>query len=245
MLDNNLIKVSASSVKTFEQCRKKYYFTYIERAPKKTWDHFTLGSLIHKTLELFHRFYLEHPKSKSPRTKEMKNAFDLARKEFNASKEIELEAFLLTKDYLNTLTNKNMLPIKSVEQPFEFEIDKNIIVRGFIDRIDEDKDGNLTIVDYKTNKNTTYLRPFQLSVYGLWLKKEHPDLKTYNGSYILLRHKSKTKDYIFNLFDIDKVQKELLLYAKQIKEEKEWSENPQFLCKYCDFADICPAQKDW
>jgi ATP-dependent helicase/DNAse subunit B len=53
-----LIKLSASSTKTFEQCRRKYYYTYIEKLPKKNWAHLTLGTFCHRVLELFHKQWL-------------------------------------------------------------------------------------------------------------------------------------------------------------------------------------------
>ena len=37
-----LIKLSASAVKSYESCPRKYFFNYIQKAPKKQWDHFFL-----------------------------------------------------------------------------------------------------------------------------------------------------------------------------------------------------------
>jgi RecB family exonuclease len=240
------VKISASSVKTYQQCQKKYWFNYIDHAPRKEWPHLILGNLCHKALEVFHRSYLDKPVAKSEYGKLMGSSFEEARKEFNTTKDVEDEAFLLLKDYL-TVLNKNPMPqVKDVETPFEFNLDDTVVIRGFIDRIDLIGD-RFRIVDYKTTKNTKYLEPFQLNLYGLWLRKEYPDIKDFDASYVLLRHKSKTKDYTFNIKDLDRSHKELIDYANKIKNEEAWNTNPSPLCKFCDFYELCDAQntKGW
>lgn len=244
---SGLIKISASSTKTYQQCPRRYKYNYLDHFPKKIWPHFILGNFCHKALEVFHRSYLTSPTPKSGYGKLMKEAFEAARKEANTTREIEDEAFILLKDYLDTLSKGPMPQVRDVEVPFEFNLDGNTIIRGFIDRIDGLKDGRFRIVDYKTTKNARYLEPFQLNLYGLWLRKEYPDLKDFDASYVLLRHKSKTKDYTFNLKDLDRAHKELLNYANKIKAEVAWNTNPSPLCKYCDFYELCDAQnmKGW
>jgi RecB family exonuclease len=237
-----IIKVSASSVKTFEQCPKKYYYNYIDKMPRKKWEHLDLGNVCHLTLENFHRLYLEDPAPKDKWHNLMAAAFGDALKEFpQLTKEIKDEAFRLCKEYLNTLKDNGMPNVVGVEAPFEFELGDGVVVRGFIDRIDFEKD-RYRIVDYKTTKNTKYLDPFQLSIYGLWLKREHPEVTTFDASYVLLRHKSTTKDYTLNVRDLERTNKELLTYAKNITNETEWPTSPSPLCNYCDFQGICPSQ---
>ena len=107
------------------------------------------------------------------------------------------------------------------------------------------KDGRFHIIDYKTTKNAQYLDEFQLLVYGLWLKREYPDIKEFRGSYVLLRHGSKLKSYDFNAEDVDQIEKDLISYASKIREEDTWTPVPHRLCNWCDFKSICPAQKTW
>lgn len=246
MKEESLIKISASSVKTFDQCPKKYWFQYINKAPKKEWPHLVLGNICHKTLEIFHKKYLIKKVSNDKLGSLMKESFVDALKEFqNAEKKIIDEAFLLLRDYLESIKKTSMPNVKGVETPFEFEIDTGILIRGFIDRIDDIGCGKIRISDYKTSKNPKYLDSFQLNIYGLWLRKENPNIKNFSGSYILLKHKSITKDYEFNSFDLDKIQKSLISYANKIKTETEWNFSPSPLCDFCDFKQLCDSQKDW
>jgi len=244
--DLQIIKLSASSMKTYEQCPKKYFYTYIEKVPRQEWDHFDLGNLCHKALEIFHRIYMQEGNKMGSLSKLMTHSFSTAKKEFEKiTPHLKDEAKALLLDYLKAISANGMPLVKGVETPFNFKINDEILIRGFIDRLDISKDGKFRIIDYKTTKNVKYLDPFQLLIYGLWLKHEYPDLEKFRASYVLLRHGSKTKDYEFNMEDLKKAEKEILGYASKLKVENQWVPVPTALCNWCDFKNICPAQQAW
>lgn len=244
-----ILKLSASSMKTFEQCPKKYYYNYIAKEERKQWDHFDLGNLCHKALEIFHLIYMEEGTSKKSLSKLMSHSFAEARKDFEGvNNTIIAEAKDLIQDYLKKVSSNGMPMVKGVETEFKFNVDSDVLIRGFLDRIDILKDGRFHIVDYKTTKNARYLDPFQLLIYGMWLKQEYPSLEQFKASYILLRHGAKLKSYEFNSEDIEKCRKKVLAYAAKInasKKEDEWTPVPGPLCNWCDFKKICPTQQGW
>lgn len=241
-----LIKLSASSVKLYDQCPRKYFYQYIKRAPKKHWSHLDLGNLCHRALEIFHLVYMKHGLNKGSLSKIMKFAFKEARKKYpNMSDNILLDAKEMLMGYLKMVRSEGMPVVKGVETSFNLDISDDVLVRGYIDRLDIMKDGTFRIVDYKTTKNETYLDEFQLLVYGMWLSKEYPHVKKFKGSYVLLRHGSAYKNYDFTIEDVEKVKQKLLDCANNIKNDEEWVQIPTRLCDWCDFKDICPAQKAW
>lgn len=242
-----LIKLSASSVKSYDQCPRKYFYNYIQRAPKKQWAHFDLGNLCHKALELFHLEYMEHgSKKRGSLGKIMGHSFKEARKDFpNMNDDMLADAKEMLTDYLDSVKASGMPLVKGVETSFSFNITDSILIRGFLDRVDIMKDGTFRIIDYKTTKNTKYLDEFQLLVYGLWLEKEHPNVDNFKGAYVCLRHKSKIIEFDFNRNDVDRVRKKLISYADSIRNEDAWTPIPTRLCDWCDFKDICPAQEAW
>ena len=241
------LKLSASRVKTYMSCPRKYYYNYIEKLPRKEWDHFKLGHLAHGTLERFHS-YFKHD--------DMKNNYDLKnllrdsfKQEFEAmksrgeivSREILLETKKLIKGYLQYIEKNGLEGNLIVGLETEFEIglrDKEISVGGFIDRYDLDPDGNYHIKDYKTNKNLKYMDPFQLSIYGIYLNEKY-GIEEFKGSYIMLRHKSKLLTYDFNLSDIEKAKKKLITQADLIMTDERWKACPTILCNWCDFQEHC------
>ena len=241
-----LIKLSASSVKTYEQCPRKYKFNYIDKLPKKHFDHFDLGNLCHKTLENFHKYFITNKYNKKLATKIIGESFGKARLEFpKLSDALVAEAKQMISNYLKMISSNGMPSVKSCEKDFDFNLAEDIRIRGFIDRIDTTKDNKFRIMDYKTTKSVQYLDTFQLLVYGIWLKREYPDIKDFVGAYVLLRHQSKLKEYSFNLVDIEDTEKKLISYANAIRTENTWVTIPSKLCNYCDFKDVCSAQKKW
>lgn len=244
-----ILKLSASSMKTYDQCPLKYKYNYIDKLPRKEWDHFSLGNLCHRTLEIFHQTYMKEGTSKRSLSKLMSYSFALARKEFGGiHKNILVEAKGLIRDYLDSVARNEMPLVKGVETQFNFNLEKDILVRGYLDRIDIMKNGIFHIVDYKTTKNTKYLDSFQLLIYGLWLKHKYPHINNFKASYILLRYKSKLKSFDFNTEDIIKCKKKIIEYANSINtsiNENTWTPVPGKLCNWCDFKQVCPTQQGW
>ena len=239
-----IIKLSASAVGTYKQCPRKYYFNYIDKQPTKEWGHFDLGNLCHYALELFHKAYMKGYNGSL--SKLMGQCFEKARPKYpNIGQENLAEAKKLLTIYLKSVTG-NMPVVKSVEGSFSFNLSDDVMIRGYVDRLDVLDDATYHIVDYKTTKNTKYLKPFQLKVYGLWLKEKiDPSVTNFKASYVLLRHNSKLKEYEFNEKDLEDTKKELLEYASQLKNENTWNTIPTRLCGWCDFENVCPANETW
>jgi RecB family exonuclease len=247
----NVLKLSASSMKTFDQCPMRYYYQYIQKAPRKAFDHFDLGELCHKALEIFHSTYIKKGDPTISLSKLMTYSFTRARKlkKFKKMKhELIKEAHFLLIDYLKFLANEGVPKVKRVEKSFTLEMEKGLIVRGILDRLDIANDGKFHIIDYKTNKNPKYLEPFQLLIYGLWLEKKYPNIDAFDGSYVLLRHGSKYKTYNFNRQDIVKCKRKIVVFSHNIKNNMnsgDWKPNPSILCKWCDYSKTCIVNKEW
>ena len=242
-----LIKISASSVKTFDQCPKKYFYNYIQREPRLKWDHLDIGNLAHLTLEIFHGWIIEGKNKSRSLARLMGEAFAKARESFpDMHDNFVAETKDMLIEYLATVSGPGGLKAtKSVEEPFVFNITDDIIIRGYIDRVDVLTDGRFHIVDYKTTKNKKYLDEFQLLVYGLLLHDKYPDIKEFKGSYLLLRHGSSYMSYDFTMKDVLKNRDRLIKYANDIRSEEEWVPVPTGLCNYCDYKGICPSQTSW
>jgi putative RecB family exonuclease len=235
------LSLSVSKIKTFEQCRAKYKFSYIDKLPRKEWDFLAFGSFLHEVLEDFHKAFLENPNQDFGlvMTKVFKCVSETFKDRIN--NEQKENAAAIIKKYVNDLYKNECLPnVLSVEKPFYIDINGKVLLNGFIDRVDLDKDGIIHVSDYKTTKDRKYLNDFfQLITYAYVLMTENADLKKVRASFILLRHNMDliTKEY--SRKQVATVATKFLKYADEIAEEKLWRPNPQFLCKYCDYLDHC------
>jgi hypothetical protein len=61
VLSSDLPTFSASKIKTFSACKRKYYYSYIVREAQKRNPAAAMGTCVHKTVESFHRGELSSP----------------------------------------------------------------------------------------------------------------------------------------------------------------------------------------
>ncbi len=241
-----MLKLSASSMGTYDKCPKKYHYTYIEK-PKieeKEWIHLEFGSCAHKVLELFHLDLIQNIHTPEEYPIIMRKSFQKALEEFNA-KLLQPELPYLREilqDYLDYIKYFGLPQVISTEKPFNYSVG-DFLVRGIIDRIDRVNPGEYHVVDYKTSKSDKYLTDFQLILYALAVQKMYPDAKVIHGSYCMLKHKSKLKKWTFSEDDYVKTQETVLRLGTSISLDQVWYKKPTFLCDWCDYKSIC--QDSW
>lgn len=243
----DLLKLSASSIKTYQQCPRKYYFTYLEKPdiPEKDWSHLTLGNFVHDVLEYFHNVLMKHPDRDI--RKLMSHCCTKKEKEDQFIDKLDPEIRKAVKEmllaYLNELEDKGVPEVQSNERNFNVYLDKDLLIRGKIDRIDFGTDDHpelFHVVDYKTGKSK-YLDEFQLLVYGIPLLEDDPDIETYQGSYLALKENMKWISHTFTRTDVEKTKEKIRGIARQIREDSTWEPRPQFLCQWCDYETVCEA----
>jgi putative RecB family exonuclease len=244
------LKMSVSSIGTFEKCPKKYWYQYIEKPDieKPKWDHLEFGSYIHLVLEKFHKYLLEQYLPSSEYHILMKKCMNESLKDFDAgilAKEIPMIRATL-QSYLDQLKKVGTPNVICVERPFLQSVG-DYIIRGFIDRIDRVSDGHYHVVDYKTSKDPRYLTPFQLYVYSLVIMQDFPDAQKITGSYMLLKHNCAYKTWEISERDIEDTKNKIVnfghLISSSIDGTLEWDKKPSKLCDFCDFKDLC--QNNW
>lgn len=244
------LRLSVSKTKTFLDCRRKFEFSYIQKLPKKDWEHHTFGKFCHKVLEDFHQYYIEG--SQDPYNISMNKAFKTAWAEFREqmTPEMKKDCYNIINGYLKLVSDEKRdgvaANVLACEKKFELPIkrsDGNVLVlNGMIDRIQLDSDGIIHVADYKSTKNKKYLKNdwFQLLTYAYVLISEDPSIKKVRGSYVLLRHNFEYITAEFEVPEIMTVAEKYLNYANEIDMETEYPANPTGLCNYCDFQNMCP-----
>lgn len=241
----NNLWLSVSKIKTFKQCKAKYRYAYIKYIKvDKSWDHLNFGSVLHGALEYFHQFLLDGDSDDIHTI--MQKAFKKILLEYKGKldKEQKKEAFDILTKYLfvyDSLLKNNKLPnVLSVEDDFYIDID-GIIFNGKVDRIQQDYDGIVNILDYKTNKKKVSLKydKFQLLAYAYYLFLKDPNLNHIRSSYLLLRHDFEEIKVEYKRDDVSEFEEKMLSIRSSIESEKIWRPQPSPLCPYCDYLEIC------
>ncbi len=261
---------SPSSINTFIQCNRKYYYQYIEKLPTSPSIHTVRGNIAHSTLE---NFYTQDVSEFTEENYEKK--FKVAiQKEFlvqwgNYKEELfflklpqqelavyfEETIFMLfnwcsqflevfKKHYNGNIqeTFKHLTPITEME--FRSDI---LSVRGFVDAIHL-VDGEVHIIDYKTNAKSEIKESIklQLGIYSLLYEEKHGKLPEKVGVFFL-------KDKLYLLPVDDKLLLDAKFAIEQIHAQtsitediKNYKRNITPLCKWrtgqCDFYSVCKPQ---
>lgn len=249
-----MIKLSVSSIDTFNSCPKKYEYRYVEKIkidqPAHNFTEF--GSCAHLILEHFHnRVTKDTPKS------EYKDIMKASFKDAVTDSQFDptiLRSYVWSPngdrpgfEYLKEIAgryleeiDKNGLPnVIGTEVPYEFEVADGVVVRGFIDRIDKLSDGSYKVVDYKTSKDPKYLKSFQLLVYAIAIKRMYPDADKISGSFVLLKHDFEEVKFDFGTMDLENAFSTILKKANAIRNEKVWPKNQTRLCDWCEYKSMC------
>lgn len=156
--------------------------------------------------------------------------------------------------FLNEVLKKeiNDCEVIAVEMPFEFIYqygnEKQIIIHGYIDRVDRLPDSSLKVVDYKTSKKTyessKLATPLQHVIYGLACFNEFGVLPSeYQYSFILLNEKQNacSKGYLKRgLAKLDK----LLIQKEEMEKNNCFKPKATPLCYWCDFHGTSPNAAD-
>ena len=256
---------SASSINTFFQCHRKYYYQYIEKLPTKASIHTVRGNIAHSCLEYF---YALDVSSFQNYEKDFKvalqkifleqwgvyrgelYALQLPQKEIEGYFEETLAMLLhwcthflreFKEHFLGSIseTFQNMKPQTEVEYSSE-----KLSVRGFIYAIRQEGE-EVHIIDYKTN-STSEIKDsikLQLGIYSLLYEDKHQKLPDKVGIFFL-------KDRLYLLpVDQELIQKAkdaiFIVHAQTDRTEKkeDYPRHVSPLCKWktgqCDFFEIC------
>ncbi len=260
---------SPSSINTFRQCKRKYYYQYIEKLPTKGSIHLVRGNIVHSTLENFYDLSLEgvNPENcmqsfKLMLQKEFVKQWGEYKdklSELNMSKN-ELafyfeESLMMVLNWSDHFIDEFSLELKnglSVQEAFkkltpireeEYKSEKHM-VRGFIDAIQE-RDGEIHIIDYKTNKKSEIKDSIQLqlAIYTLLYHEKHGKIPEKVGVFFV---RDKLKMLETNMAMVERAKRDIIAvhqHTTRTDNKFDYHRNVTPLCKWktgqCDFFDVC------
>jgi RecB family exonuclease len=154
--------------RVFDACRLRYRYQYIDRIPARLRPQDTAGSLVHRVLcdffskvmpeersqERLVRMFEEGWEALSPRYRRMEGV-----DRFRTDSVEQLKTFATQHDI-------SAAPLM-VEPYFQVEVVPAVTLFGRVDRIDEEADGSLHLIDYKTGSHPDEVDVGQLRLYAI------------------------------------------------------------------------------
>ncbi len=234
------MKLSYSSISTYETCPAKYKFQYEEKLPTTSSPALAFGDALHRTLHRFH----DRPVPVAPSVEELHEMLDAewVDEGYRDAGEEALyreHARQVLAHYHQDNAGSFRIPA-ALEFRFTVEV-AGVQLSGVIDRMDRIPGGGYEIVDYKTSRRlppkAVVDRDLQLSLYYLAAKEiwgiEPERLTLY---YLLPGERMTT---LRTPADADHLRRRIGTVAERIAAGKfEPRANP--LCDWCDFQHVCP-----
>ena len=255
-LNKKTVKLSATRINSFLQCKQRYWFSYVDRLEKLHNPVFALGLACHETLEKAGRIWQEQDLQKfsDPQVKELLEYYD----EMSVKEGIQdHEDHLLGKDLTEYRLNNFALGSKivGIEDKFGFAGTQTLTTKdgveliGAIDKSIEIDPKTLLIVDYKTSKTVPdggkLKADIQLSMYDLVARKLYPQYERIILSLDMLRKGEIVYTYRTDE-ESEEFEKYLTVVHKEMSNLKKKDAKPalNFLCAWCDHSNVCEKYQE-
>lgn len=247
--------LTPSKVASFKDCALAFRFSAIDKLPEPPSEPALKGTLVHKVLE---RMFWEHDQGKRSEDLAIRILDWEAKKFFAEDPEWAMlerttdqeaafrrESEVLTRNYFK-LEDPNTVRVAGTELMLETKVG-TMTLRGIIDRLDLDHNGDLIVVDYKTGRSPGV--NFENSKLG------GVHFYAYLCEEILGRRPVSVKlMYLKDPVTISVQPSSQSIKGMQMKtsaiwtavekacEREDFRPNPGKLCSWCPFQAFCPAQ---
>jgi putative RecB family exonuclease len=234
------MRLSYSSMNTYELCPAKFKFQYEDRVPQGRSAALSFGDSLHRALHLFHN----RPVPVAPSVDELLEMLEacwVSEGFVDASEErtyVDHGRQVLAR-YHRENAGDYRIP---AALEFRFTIDiEGVALSGVIDRMDRIPGGGYEIVDYKTNRRlppqARIDQDLQLSIYHMAAREiwgiEPERLTLY---YLLPGQRMTT---VRTPGDMDELRRRIAIVAERIEAGMfEPRQNP--LCDWCEYQPLCP-----
>jgi putative RecB family exonuclease len=250
----SLPSLSPSRAADFKTCPLLYRFRTIDRIPEPPTLDQARGTLVHAVLERL--FDLPATERTPERAASMVTPqWDALREDQPLLAELFGEAGTPTEFVESTV--ELLDGYFSVEDPRRLEpaereclveavVDDNLLIRGYIDRLDVSADGQLRVVDYKTGgapREAFEARAlFQLKFYALVLWRTRGVVP--RTLRLLYLKDAEACDYAPDVEELTRFERTLVALWRAIDRataERDFRPKPSRLCGWCTHQSRCPA----
>jgi putative RecB family exonuclease len=244
--------LSPSRVESFTSCPLAFRFSSIEKLPEPPSPHATKGTLVHRALELLlghepeQRTAAVAHEALDRAVEELRDDPELSHLELSHDEAAEFvaDAHGLVDSYLHLEDPASVRPI-GLELHLEAQVG-GLLMRGIIDRLEEDPDGELIVTDYKTGRSPAVQyeqgRLGGVHFYAYLCEQalgRRPSMirLMYLRDQIIIEARPTERSVRF----LPKRTEAVWRAIARACESGEFKPRPGRLCSMCAFQDWCPA----
>jgi len=234
---------SASHLKTFLECKRKFYYRYIQKIEAKEEDELNEGAFLHSLLEHLYK-ERDHYTDERELTQELHRLMDELLPEEDAANRYRK---LLWREKLKGFVEAEIAHFKRDWRVVAKEVEVvgeigGLKFKGRIDRIDQNATDTL-VLDYKSGKvekepkklNSEKVTDFQMSIYHALLRGRYQNISL---AYVkILEHGEKQQ--VTLLEERESLLGEHIVALKQTKSFVAQKCESLQRCQYCEFALMC------
>ena len=246
------LRLSASSIDTYETCPLKYRYRHVDAIPAREESAAaTFGTIMHRALEQLHD--PGGPGFAQPVSDILDTVWRSAGFSYEQEERVHRqEAEALLNDYVERWRDHPPETL-AVEATFEFGFD-DITIDGRIDRVDLTGDGKLTLVDYKTARKAPpeweARKAPQLPLYALYVQETRSIAEqTYSGPveeidlvYYYIRDENPEVRVHYSTEELQVFKERVSAVADGIRRREFPFNKNDHHCSFCEFKNLlCPA----
>ena len=244
---------SHSKLSTFEQCRRKYRFRYIDRikVPGQSVEAF-LGSVVHEVLE---HLYEDVRHTKIAGLEEMLEDY---RKRWDAgwSEDITIVREGYTAEHYFAMGEGFIRDYYARHHPFDqgrilgletqdfLDLGEGIKFHVRIDRLMDEGNGVYSVNDYKTNKSLPGQDEAdsdrQLAAYSIWVRERYPDAVRVRLVWHYLAH-DRHLESERSVEELQNLREGIRGVIREIESCTSFPTSVTTLCDWCEYKAQCPA----
>ena len=234
---------SASRLKTFLECKRKYYYRYIRKIPSKEEEDFNEGAFLHTVLEHLYQT-CDHYESEETLRRALHRTIDTLLPEEDAPNRYRK---LLWKEKLEGFVRREAEHFRAQWRVVAKEIEVigeigGLKFKGRIDRIDQNATETL-VLDYKSGKvekepkklNPDKVTDFQMSIYHELLKGKYQNISL---AYVKILEEGE-RQQVGLLEERQALLAEHIVTLKQTHGFVAQKCESLQACQYCEFALMC------
>jgi putative RecB family exonuclease len=243
-LASTSLQLSPSGISTFQQCRQRYKFQYIDKLGKKygkPQPYFTMANHVHQTVKDFLSLRPVNLRTQAAIEEILQRNWQRYRVGFKGKDDEQRwheKAITQVRAFVNN-HDVSIIPIMQ-EEFMKTEVTAGVFLCGRLDRVDMQPDGSLHIVDYKTGNVPDKMNWTQLEYHALILSKRLPAPVT-KASFLYMAD-STLQSTDISPERLAQAHWDALTAARQIQKEKTYATTTGYWCRNCDFMPICPNE---